>query len=323
MRKNRRALLQQLATGFLCFLAAPAVAQEPEISSIESTPAPAQPDSPGERYEGYLFRDADGDPLPFQSDAQIEDFLVSAHIESMSRIPVGISDPRKLLLSNNGVRVNAVFKDIDVQKNNVREKVAGKTRVYFNWRDWYGYDLAAYHVDRLLGLDRVPPAIERKVKGQSGSVQIWIEGVISRAKMQGDDLRPPETARWNQQKSTLYIFDTLVANRDSNLGNGLIDGNWRLWFIDCSRCFGINKDLLYADLITHCDRDLWEALLRLDSTAAHERLGPFLSRGEIDALVARREKLVAHLQERIDELGEVLVLFDQRPPTDKAPWGEK
>ena len=40
-------------------------------------------------------------------------------------------------------------------------------------------------------------------------------------------IEPPEIARFNQQRTTLRVFDNLVANRDSNLGNTLIDGNWR------------------------------------------------------------------------------------------------
>ncbi len=320
MKESHITRLHLWTTLLVCFIAAAASGQEWMSRPVEPTTSLEQSGFKGDRYDGYVFLDADGDPLPFQSDSAIESFLVTAKIESMSKIPVGVSDPRKLLLSADGIQLNAIFKDIDEEKKKVREKTAGKVRFYFRWRDWYGYDIAAYHVDRLLDLDRVPPVIERKVKGQPGSVQIWIQGVITRAEKHKDDLKPPDLARWNQQKNTLYIFDSLVANRDSNLGNGLIDGNWRLWFIDCSRCFDTTEDLIYGTAITHCERSTWESLRGLDREKARAELDPYLSPGEIDAFFTRCDKLIEHIEGLIDEWGEAIVLFDQRPPSVKAPW---
>ena len=275
------------------------------------------------RFEGYKFLDADGRPLPFQSDAEIEHFLLTAKVDSVSKIPVGITRPRKMLLKGEGVRVNAVFKNIDDEKKMVRDPTStGRGKLYLTWRDSYIYDVAAYHVDRLLGLERTPPIVIRKLKGSEGSLQIWAEGTITESNRREREIAPPEIARFNQQRTTLQIFDNLVGNRDSNLGNTLIDGNWRLWFIDCSRCFGSSPDLLYPEIVSHCERRMWEALKRLDREAADQALSPYLARVEIDAIFARRDKLVELLQARIDEWGEDLVLFDERPPTARAPWAE-
>jgi len=97
------------------------------------------------RFDGYLFLDADGHPIPFQSDEAIEEFLRTAEVVSKEKIPVGI----------------------DLEERNIRDKTAGKSRMYLNWRDWFGYDIAAYHVDRMLGNDRVPPIVGRKIKRTS------------------------------------------------------------------------------------------------------------------------------------------------------------
>jgi len=276
------------------------------------------------RFEGYLFKDVDGRPLPFQSDQEIEDFLQSAKIESVTKIPVGVTHPKKVLLSFEHIRLNAVFKHIEEEKDMVRDPTTtGRGKLYLKWRDSYVYDIAAYHVDRLMGFDRMPPVVPRKIKGREGSIQIWVEGAITENERREQSIKPPEIARFNQQRSTLTVFDNLVANRDSNLGNTLIDGNWRLWFIDCSRCFGSSPDLLYPDAVTHCDRQIWEALRTLDRSTADEALSPYLSRLEIDVLFERRDKLIELLQGRVDEWGEELVFFDQRPPTELAPWIEE
>jgi len=292
------------------------------ISASDKDRVPSVPT--GDRFEGYLFVDVDGQPLPFQSDEAIEEKLRTASVVSQSKIPVGVSRPKKILLATGSHNFNAAFKHIDEEKRNVRDPTAaGQAKLYLQWRDSYIFDIAAYHVDRLLGLDRTPPTVIRTIKGNKGSLQIWIEGSITEASRREQSIAPPEIARFNQQRSTLQLFDNLVANRDSNLGNTLIDGNWRLWFIDCSRCFGRYKDLLYPEMITHCDREVWRALRQLDRGSADKVLSPFLTPAEIDAIFARRDKLVDLIQARIDEWGEELVLFDQRPPTDIAPWIEE
>ena len=203
----------------------------------------------------------------------------------------------------------------------MRDTTAGKSKMYLMWRDWYGYDIAGYHVDRLLGNNRVPPVIKRSIKRNDGSVQIWLEGVITENQRREKGFDPPDIARFNQQREVMHLFDNLVANRDSNLGNALIDRNWHLWFIDCSRCFGTSEDLLFPEAITHCERRLWNVLRELDETEATRQLAPYLSKAEIRALMVRRDKLVEHIQALIDQWGEGSILFDIGPPTEIAPWG--
>jgi hypothetical protein len=276
------------------------------------------------RFEGYLFLDADGHPLPFQSDEEIERWLSNAPVVSISKIPVGVSRPKQVLLSGDAFQAKAIFKYIEEEKKNVRDPTAtGRGRYYLTWRDSYVYEAAVYRLDRLLGLNRVPPVVLRTVRGSKGSLQIWLEGTFTENDRRERSIKPPEIARFNQQRSTMHLIDNLVANRDSNLGNTLIDGNWRLWYVDCGRCFGTSQDLLYPQMITHCDREVWRDLKELDRSAADEALSAYLTGAEIDALFVRRDKLVDLLQARIDEWGEDLVLFDQRPHTETAPGVEE
>ncbi len=313
----RRSFVASIASAIVCLLPPQVSGQNPP----EASPTAARV-APEERFEGYLFLDADGRPLPFQSDEEIEEYLATAEVASMTKIPVGVSDPKKLLLAGEGLRINAVFKNIDHQEQKVRDTTAGKTKFYLNWRDWYGYDIAAYRLDRLLDLNRVPPVIERRIKRNTGSVQIWLQGVITDTMRRDEGFDPPNIGRYNQQKGIMHVFDNLVANRDSNLGNTLIDANWRLWFIDCSRCFGTSKDLLYPEAITHCERNLFEALKALDRTAVKEQLSPYLSDLEIEALLVRRDKIVDHVQTLIDEFEEVHILFDTIAAEAIAPWAD-
>lgn len=39
-----------------------------------------------------------------------------------------------------------------------------------NFRDYYGFNIAAYELDKILGLNMTPPSVERKVKGKVAAV---------------------------------------------------------------------------------------------------------------------------------------------------------
>jgi hypothetical protein len=292
------------------------MAAEPGAGQVPESASP--PPAVEERFEGYLWLDVEGRPLPFQSDEEIEEFLRTATVESTEKIPVGVTGPRKVVLAGNGVRANTVFKDIERREKGVTKKIAGNRYRFRDWRDSHTYDVAAYHLDRLLRLDRVPPAASRKIKSKDGSVKMWVEGSITEKTRRDRGCSPPDSIRWNQQRQIMHIFDNLVANRDSNLGNSLIDNNWRVWFIDCGRCFGETTELFYSKAVTHCERGLWQALQDLDEERLEERLGPYLTVHERRALLARRDKLVQRLQDRIDELGEARVLYDLRPAVEHA-----
>jgi hypothetical protein len=277
-----------------------------------------------QRFEGYVYLDTEGRPLPIQSDAEIEAFLATAEILETQHVPTGVTQPRRLVLRGEGFEAWAVFKDVDIERRKVVEIINGRNHFSFDWRDSYRYDIAAYKLDRLLGMERVPPVVPRKIKTDSGSVSIWLGKTVNeRERSQQWMVDPPDERRWNQQRLIMQVFDNLVANRDSNLGNLLIDPNWRLWFIDCSRCFGTTKTLYYPlNTISQCEKSLWQGLKNLNDEKIVESLAPHLSPTEIGALLIRRDKMVKHFQKLIDERGESAVLYPVNPPSETAPWGD-
>ena len=277
-----------------------------------------------QRFEGYLFLDTEGRPLPIQTDAEIEAFLAEAEIIQTSPVPTGVTLPRKLVLKGDGFEACAVFKDVDISRRKVTEIINGRNHFSFDWKDCYHFDIAAYTLDRLLEMDRVPPIVPRTINRDSGAISMWLGKTVNEFQRSRQwKVDPPDQRRWNQQRLIMQVFDNLVANRDSNLGNLLIDPNWRLWFIDCGRCFGATKTLYYPlKTISQCERGLWQGMKSLNDDEIRESLAPHLSRAEINALLARREKMVQHFQKLIDERGEAAVLYDVEPPSEKAPWAD-
>lgn len=261
---------------------------------------------------------ADDRPLPLTGHDEVEEFLRSAAVVSVSPLRTGITGPRKLLLERDGIRAHAVFKTVDETRHGITRL---RGLVLVDLRDSHLYDCAAYQLDRLLGLDRVPPSVPRQLKGEDGTVTLWIERTIMDRDRRERRLEPPDPVRWEQQKRIMYVFDNLIGNVDSNLGNILIDRGWRLWLIDHTRAFNSNRALLEPRALTRCERGLFRALEQLDEAEARRRLAPYLGRYEIDAVLARRTAILELLRAEIERVGENVVLFDLRPPTpDLADW---
>lgn len=247
----------------------------------------------------------DGNPLPFKNDEEVLEFLRTAEVVSMKNIAVGTTLPRQAVLEKDGIRSKAVFRDFDEEKESFQVRGQRERGV----RDSYIFECAAYELARLLGLDSVPPVVERVVNGKRGSVQIWVENAMTEKDRVGRGLRSPNIIQWNKQMQTVSIFDALIANWDRNQGNILIDKDWRLWMIDHTRAFLRRDDLGDVARLYQCDRELWQKLQGLNEAEVRQRLKPYLRGPEIDSLLKRRTKLVAFFKAQIDKRGESDVLY--------------
>jgi hypothetical protein len=220
---------------------------------------------------------------------------------------VGVTSPRKLLLEKDGVRTHAVFRYEHIVKDQLRLR-DGTFHLYF--RDSYLGEPAAFELARLLGLHTVPPATMRSLPRLGrGSAQLWIEGGMTEADRHKRSIQAPDALRFARQLQNMSVFDNLVHNIDRNLGNILIGPDWKIWYIDCTRCFARSQDLPSPHRVQSIERRFWERLQTVDWNEARKRLDPYLSSFEFRALQIRHGKLVERLRQRIADLGEGAVLF--------------
>jgi hypothetical protein len=171
------------------------------------------------------------------------------------------------------------------------------------------FEAAAYDLALLLEIPLVPPTVERVVNNRDGTLQLWIEAATTETKRRELGSEPPNSSWWSGIMQTLRIWDNLIFNADRNTGNFLIDATWGIWFVDHTRAFQKRRDLRNIESITFCERILWDRLRTLSDNEIKERMAPYLDGREIGALLARRDRIVAHIEKLIEENGEDRVIF--------------
>jgi hypothetical protein len=273
------------------------------VSHPETSPAEQVPG-----LEAYRWLDVDGRPLPFQDHAAIREALKSGLVISRKKIGRGVAGAEKLVLEHGGSRFHVAFRTVDVE---VRSEPMGGAKRPKSYRDAAIFEVAAYELSELLGIDRVPPVVARRIDGTDGTVQIWMEATKPEVELLDEaSLIPPEPGRWNRQKKIMRVFDSLIANNDRNQGNLLIDESWNIWLIDHTRAFKQSSELIDRSELTACERGLWTSLQALDDATIRERVEPYLESREVRALLLRRNKMIQHLEKLIKKQGEDAVLFD-------------
>ena len=92
------------------------------------------------------------------------------------------------------------------------------------------------------------------------------------------------------------MFDNLIGNGDRNQRNVLRDTAWNLILIDHTRAFGVESDLVHK--MSGIDDAYWVRIDRLTRKQLDEALGMWLDQNQIDAILARRERMRAEIKSR-------------------------
>jgi len=230
--------------------------------------------------------------------AQLETFLRRAEVvEVRKEISGGRSRPWVITLALDGVRHRAMFKHFDYRRPEPQPHS-------------YKYEIAAYELAKILGVEIVPPVIEREIEGRKGSLQIFLEGCVSEQDRRRKKLEPPDPAAFAKALDGVRVFESLVYDECLNYGDLLVHPeDWRLCRVDFSEAFAPLPNLPDGCPIICCSRTLYAGLLDLNEDRAGAGLAPFLSEPEIKALLARKDLLLTTIQGLIAEKGEAAVLY--------------
>lgn len=250
------------------------------------------------------------------SDAAKEHFLLEGRIVRTKGAPGGVTLSLRVTLSLDGLEHDAHVQTIDVAKPVLQLRSGPE----IDFRDSYRNNIAAYRLDRLLGLAMVPATVLRHYDTKPAAFTWWVDDVLMDVQEQSAKKVPPsDVDQWNCQIDAMRAFDQLIYNTDRNGGNLLIDKSGWVWMIDHTRAFKILKDLRSEkELGPRCERRFLAALKRLDAPTLQSSMEGLLNSGQIEGLLARRDEIVAHYEKRIANRGEEDVLCDLPSPSAAA-----
>lgn len=240
-----------------------------------------------------------------------EEFLKTAEIvgqEQPFNDREAVTNPWKLTLEKDGITKNALWKNCEGRQRGFVE----------NWR----WEIAAYLLDKQLGLNMVPPTVEKRFQNDLGSCQLWVDAKMSLKEKYEQDIKTPsyKVFSWNRALYLQRAFDNLIANEDRHQNQYLITEDWRIILIDHSRTFHTSgkyaKKLIYDEnykegprLMKQLPRTFVEKLRALDAESLKGVVGEYLTDKEIEYVLKRRDLIINWLDKQIKKEGEDNVLY--------------
>ena len=163
--------------------------------------------------------------------------------------------------------------------------------------DGFEPELAAYRLDRVLGLGMVPITIRREIDGQEGTLQLVPAGAVSEAELVGIKHEIAAPCSFDKQEATMQIFDALIDNRARTPSTMLYQPNdILLILVNHAEAFGARAawpgHSPYAGLKIGGE---WKAALStLDDATLRTELGDVLSEQQLAGLGQRRDALLTN-----------------------------
>jgi len=243
--------------------------------------------------------------------AKWEEFLKTAKIVNQDQ-PLSereaVTEPWRLTLEKDGITKYGWWKNVE-----------GRRKGYIEGWKW---EIAAYRLDKLLGLNMVPPTVEKRFRGDRGSCMLEVEyKMMYRDKVENDIQVPShKVIDYNRTSYLQKAWDNLVANEDRNMGDVLFTEDWRMIIIDHSRTFRTSRK--YTKKLIHIkkgkkDREPIKELPRafvkklevLTFELIKNAVGEYLTEKEINAVLARRDLILKEINRLIKDYGESKVLY--------------
>jgi hypothetical protein len=169
----------------------------------------------------------------------------------------------------------------------------------------YRNEVAAYRLDRLLGLDLVPVTIERSVEGTPGAIQIFMEGAVDLTLLETyDQLDLLEGL--DEERFTARVFSALLAVEGrEDFGKMFLPQDRRIALSDSTKAFPTSPEP-GPDLPDPCgplDADLELGLSSLSRQQLAGVVGDLLSTEQIDGLLFRRDRILKVCDSQVAQSG--------------------
>ena len=156
-------------------------------------------------------------------------------------------------------------------------------------------DIAAYRLDRMLGLYMVPVTVHREVGGKPGTLQYIPAETISELERVSSEQGGRATCSMAKQHGAMYVFDTLIHN-PARTPESMLYGtdDWQLVLVNHRGAFATQTDRpeYLGNMNLTIGNEWRNTLLNLDDDQLRSNLGDVLDKKHLAALVKRRDDLI-------------------------------
>ena len=252
--------------------------------------------------------------LPFAEFSLLKDKLINGEVLALERLGGGVNQSFKVTLaeSQGGKPVQGVWKPRKGERFTARGSLSNENSRLYQREAMTG----ALGEEMELQVVRVPKTYVREVAGEKGSIMHWVDDAVEESVWVGRALQPYEryeagafniligntdrhTKNWmrvrNNGEMVLidhgYTFPTGAAE-SANLKIKLGTENFRAYYLDSEL---IGREVTDAMIDTKFKKDMVKKLKKLklkELGQAHN-----LNRREVQALIARRDRLVELIEE--------------------------
>lgn len=200
-----------------------------------------------------------------------------------------------------------------------------KPRTYGDRDGWARtpMEVAVYKLNRILGMDAVPPTAYRRnvwLNGQhfaEGALMVWVDDAHDARRVSRDQWKPgPEAFA-----SDLRLMQIMMADADHENPNNIVrgkhwkDGKYRVMKVDNEACLrpGAYLKLEHNSAIwgkvTRFNEQTVNRMRELNFADLKADLGEHMSDHEIRKILSIRDGLVAHIDEQVRQRGRGQVFF--------------
>ena len=253
-----------------------ALVYDPGVENLD----PPEPEAP--QGEGVWAHVGD------LTDEQVVALLTSGEIAAMRELGRGSTRPKLVELTSGNTSMRAIFKTVDERPG---LGFSGQAL------DRHRQEVAAYRLDRLLGLGFVPVTVLRKLDGVEGSMQQWVEDAVDGETLADYGLVASDPEEMERQSAVGLAFEYLIGNASRSESDllYLLDEN-RVMCVDHSRAFP--TAMIDATLPEDLEPEFLRSLERIDESGVKGALGDLLTREQIEALMLRRDRILERYAER-------------------------
>jgi hypothetical protein len=156
-------------------------------------------------------------------------------------------------------------------------------------------ELAAYRLDRLIGLDMIPVTVAREVDGRQGTLQFLPKNARDEVYRSGSGQGSGAWCSLQRQWNSMYIFDSLIYNEGRAQTKMVYSPeNWQMMLVENDNVFSAERGR--PRYLAEAPLDLtstWiAALTSITDAVLEENLDDVLSKRQISALGKRRDQLL-------------------------------